>query len=164
VETTSPLECDDGGRFFSRVPSSRLAVGLRTGLILGAATAGVIVGLGVRYDSALTPFLLAGRATIATMSGLVVSPLVATVSGIVVHTAWMLLWGVCFSAVATALRGVRLWVAAAIFAALVGVLSATIVPGALGAGAMVAQTGPQTVVFLTLFAVALLAGMRFARS
>jgi hypothetical protein len=137
---------------------------VRTGLIASAATAGVIVGLGLRHASALTPFLLTGRATLTRMTGLIPSPALATLLGLLVHTFWMVLWGVCFSMVATMMRGTRLAVAALVFAVLVGVLASTVAPGALGAGVMGAQTLPQTFLYVTILAMSLLAGMRLARA
>ncbi len=146
------------------MPSSRLTAGVRTGLLASATTAGVIVGYGLREDSALAPFLIAGRATIAATTGLVASAGFATVFGIVLHTAWMLLWGICFSVVATPLRRTRSIVAALVFTAVVGLLARTVAPGALGAGAMAARSPAQTLLLLLLFGTSLLLGMRIARA
>jgi hypothetical protein len=133
-------------------------------LFTAAATAGVIVGMGIRHDSAITPFLLAGRAVVASMTGLLVPPLAATLIGFLVHATWMILWGVCFSVVATPLRGAARVAAAAALAAAVGFLATAIVPSALGAGTIAATTPPQIVFLLALFAIALVTGMRLARS
>jgi hypothetical protein len=146
------------------VPSYRLAAGIRTGLFTAAATAGVIVGLGLRHDSALAPFLISGRAVAAATTGFLAPPVPATVLGLLVHVVWMLLWGICFSALATPLRGLGRLAAAAGFAALVGYLATAIIPGALGAAMIAATTRPQIVFLLALFAMALVTGMRLART
>jgi hypothetical protein len=119
--------------------------------------------MGLRHDSAFAPFQIAGRAVVAALTGLIAPPLPATLFGVATHVAWMILWGICFSVVATQLRGAGLAAAAAVFAALVGLLATRFLPGALGAGVIAATTIPQTLFLLALFAVALVAGMRLAR-
>jgi hypothetical protein len=136
---------------------------MRIGLLAAATTVGVIMGLGLRHDSAIQPFAIAGRALWARTTGLPASPLFATLLGFALHIVWMLLWGVCFSVVATPLRGAQRVLAAAVIAGIVGLLTVTIAPAALGAGAIAAQTGAQTMLLLALFALSLLAGIRLAR-
>jgi hypothetical protein len=136
---------------------------MRVGLIAAAATAGVLVGLGLRHGAALTPFVLYGRAVLASVTGLLAPPALATVIGFIGHAFWMLLWGVCFSVVAAPLRAPQLALAAAMFATILGLLSATLLPSALGAGAMASLSGIQTAFFLFLMAGALYLGMRLAR-
>jgi hypothetical protein len=146
------------------VPDSRLAVGIRVGLLTAATTAGAIVGLGVRHRATLDPFLLTGRATLSGSAGMIAPTAIATVFGVVVHAVWMILWGLCFSALATPLRfGPRLLLAVLI-AAVAGLLSATIAPSAIGAGALAVQTRAQTYLLLALLAASLLFGIRIARS
>ncbi len=132
------------------------------GLIAAAATAGVLVGLGARHGDALTPFFLSGRSLLAALTGALAPPVLATLTGLLVHAFWMLVWGVCFSLVAASLRGLRLAVAAAVCAIAVRVLGATVLPGALGAGALASLNAPQMWFLLTLFALSLFVGMRLA--
>jgi hypothetical protein len=146
------------------VPSSRVLRGIRVGFIAAAATAGVIVGLGVRHGEALTPFFLTGRSLLATLTGALAPPVLATVAGLLVHAFWMLLWSVCFTLVAASLRGMRLALAAALCAVVVRALGATVLPGALGAGALASLSAPQTWFLLTLFALSLFVGTRLADS
>jgi hypothetical protein len=120
--------------------------------------------MGIRHDSAITPFLIAGRAVVASTTGFVAPPVPATLIGLFVHAIWMILWGVCFSVLATPLRGAALAGAAAAFAAFVGYLATAFLPGALGAGTIAATTTPQVILLLALFAMALVTGMRLARS
>jgi uncharacterized membrane protein YjgN (DUF898 family) len=162
VLTTSPLERRVRLRFVSRVPSSRVIDGIRIGAVATAATAGVIVGLGLRHQSALRPFLMSGRSTFAAITGLVAPIPLATTFGFLVHAAWMVLWGICFSMIATPLRGLHRLFAAILLAALAGVLSRSIAPAAMGAGLMAVQGDAQTLILLTVFALSLLAGIRLA--
>jgi hypothetical protein len=136
---------------------------MRVGLIAAAATAGVLVGLGLRHGAALTPFSLYGRAVLASVTGLLAPPGLATAIGFAGHTFWMLLWGVCFSVVAAPLRAPLLAAAAAFFAAILGLLAATVLPSALGAGALASLSGAQMAFFLVCMAGALYLGMRLAR-
>ena len=146
----------------SRVPSSRVINGIRIGGVAAAATAGVIVGLGLRHHSAMRPFLMSGRATFAALTGLVAPTLLATTLGILAHACWMVLWGICFSMVATPLRGTQRPFAAALLVLLAGFLSRSVAPGALGAGGMATQGDAELVVLLGVFALALLGGIRLA--
>jgi hypothetical protein len=159
-----PLEPLTRARFLIRVLSTRITVGLWAGLVSAAATAGVLVGLGLRHDAATTAFFLAGRSLVASSAGMIAPTPVAVVLGIVIHVAWMVLWGVCFTIVAARLRGAALFLAAALFAALIGTLSATFLPGALGAGAVAALTRAQTLFFLSLLGLSLAAGTLIART
>ena len=162
MQTTSPLERSVGLRFVSRVPSSRVIDGVRIGAVVTAATAGVIVGIGFRHESALRPFLMSGRSTFAAITGHVAPIPLATTFGFLVHAAWMVLWGICFSVIATPLRGLQRLFAAILLTVLAGVLFRSIAPGAMGAGGMAVQSDAQTLILLTVFALSLLGGIRLA--
>ncbi|MEO6446043.1 MAG: hypothetical protein ABIZ91_10880 [Gemmatimonadaceae bacterium] len=143
--------------------NDRLRIGFRAGLVGGATTAGALVGLGLRHAAAAAPFEAGGRALLQSWHvGFVAAP-VAIVTGFAAHLLWMTLWGVCFARAATQLRGPALAAGAVIFVALIGALSATIVPGALGAAAPAALTLAQTLFFLALLAAGLTAGVSLAR-
>ena len=145
------------------VISDRVQTGIRVGGLAGATTACVLVGLGVRHGTAVEPFLVQGRAFLSILGGNAPPSVVAVGVGILVHFTWMLLWGVCFSAVATSLRGFALVATATLFVLLVGALASTIVPGAPGAAAMAPLSTPQTIFLLILLGGALIAGVRAMR-
>lgn len=109
------------------------------------------------------PFEMGGRALLSSWRLGVPSTGVALVVGVVAHLLWMELWGVCFSAVATTLRGGALFAGALLFALFVGALSATVVPGALGAVAFASLSPAQTAFVLVLFAGAFIAGVAMVR-
>lgn len=133
------------------------------GLLGGAATAGALVGFGLRHGAATYPFEMGGRALLASWRLGVPSSGVALLAGVVAHVLWMELWGVCFSAVATTLRGGALLAGAVLFSLFVGALSATVVPGALGAVAFAGLTTAQTAFVLALLAGAFIAGVVMVR-
>ena len=70
-------------------------LGIQTGIVAGAATAGAIIGLGVRHGAALTPFAMAGRIMVGAAPWLI-----AIIAGVLLHLAWMVVWGACFTLVA----------------------------------------------------------------
>jgi hypothetical protein len=146
----------------SRVPGSRLRAGVRVGLIAAAATAGVLVGLGLRHGAALTPFQLYGRAFLASWTGLIAPAWLSVAVGLVVHGLWMVVWGVCFTAVAAPLR-VRSVTILALLLGLMAALAAWVFPAALGAAALASLSSLQTFLFVLFLALSLLAGTRLAR-
>lgn len=158
-----PLERTCRPRLLSRVLNERIARGGRAGLVVTATTAGALVGLGIRHEAAIAPFLVLGRSTLAALTGGVAPSAIAIAAGVVVHALWMVLWSICFTVVAAPLRGARLLFAALLFSTLVYALSVTVLPAALGAGAMAPLTRPQTLFYAFLIALSLAAGMRLAR-
>lgn len=143
--------------------SDRIANGMRVGALGGAATAGAVIGLGYRHQYATPPFAIFGREAALRLGIPLTADPVAMVAGAVIHVTLLLLWGICFALFAGRLRGLALLAAAVIFSAFVGALSATVLPAAMGVGAMATLTVPQTVFYLVVLALSLAAGMRLAR-
>ncbi|MEP7382725.1 MAG: hypothetical protein ABI910_13635 [Gemmatimonadota bacterium] len=143
--------------------ADRLRSGFPIGLLGGAVTAGALMGLGLRHQSASLAFELGGRALLSTWR--FGSPPVALslAVGGVAHFFWMTLWGFCFSIAATRLRGTSLAAGALLFVLFLGALASTVVPGALGAVAFAALTSAQTAFFLALLAGAFIAGVVLTR-
>lgn len=143
--------------------SDRIRQGVVIGLIGGAATAGALVGLGMRHGVASLPFAASGSALFEAWRLAAPTMSVAVVVGIVAHLMWSALWGVCFSVVALGLRGIALPAGALLFVLLLGALSATAVPGALGAAAFATLSTAQTAFLLTILAGAFIAGVLVVR-
>ena len=142
----------------SRVPARSMRLAVQTGIIAGAASAGGIVGLGARHGVALLPFSIAGHGVVGTQSDAV-----AAVAGLILHLAWMLVWGTCFTLVAATLRGARLLIAALLFVGVLGAVTMYLLPVVNPLYRFAALTTSQTVLVYLLLAVALVAGMRLAR-
>lgn len=159
----SPLERTASSLFLSPVLSDRLRAGFPVGLLGGAVTAGALVGLGLRHGAATYPFEMGGRALFTSWRLGLPSVGAALVVGVAAHLLWMVLWGVCFSAVATTLRGGAIAVGALLFVLFLGALSTTVVPGALGAVAFAGLTTAQTAFVLVLLAGAFIAGVSMVR-
>jgi len=150
-------------RFVSHVLTDRLRSGFPIGLLGGATTAGALIGLGLRHQAAALPFELGGRALLETWRLGAPPVALALVVGGVAHVLWMILWGICFSVLATRLHGTALAAGALLFVLFLGALASTLVPGALGAVAFAALTSAQTAFFLALLAGAFIAGVVLTR-
>jgi hypothetical protein len=135
---------------------------VRTGVLAAAVTAGALVGLGMRHEAALQPFLQAGRSLLTTSSGLVPLAWLALAGGLAIHLAWMTAWGLAFTLLAPNWPRSRLALFAVGFVAVLGVTASLRMPRALGVVGMASLTAPQLAFVLALMAAALFAGVRLA--
>lgn len=147
---------------FSRVLGPRLRTGIRVGLLAAAATAGVLVGLGLGHDSALTPFLLYGRSLVASVAGGIAVRWFGILVGALAHGFWMLVWGACFTVVAAPLRARLRAVTSALFSVVLVFGATRVFPEALGAVPLASLTVPQSLVLALVLAVVLSLGTRLA--
>ena len=135
------------------------------GGLVAAATAGVLLGFGVRTGDLfrrinLTATLLLGdRAERA--DGF--APLVTTI-GLVVHIGWAILTGILFAAAFPRLRGARLYGAAAGAGIVLLLLQRTAMPWIGGATRAEPLSTPQSILLWIAVALALAMGMRLALS
>ena len=142
---------------------SRIATGIRVGMLAAATTIGAVIGLGLRHGLALRPFSSTGRAVLSRL-GFAPTAVTSVIVGLAAVTCAVVVLGVCFTVVAAALRGVRLLVAALVFGALAWAVNGLVVPSilALSSGAVLGDA--QRVFIFALLALALVVGMRLARS
>jgi len=142
---------------------SRISAGLRVGTVAAAATIGAVIGLGLRHGLALSPFTSVGRALFEKI-GLTGAALGSAVVGLAMVACAIMLLGVCFTVVAAPLRGLRLLGVALVFGAIAWSVSAFVVPSILvwSTGAVLGNA--QRVFIFGMLTIALVAGMRLARS
>jgi len=159
-----PLECETFPIFLSLVLGDRLRNGIPIGLIAAAASAGALVGLGLRHDAATIAFEMGGRALFDTWRLAAPPTVLALAAGVLAHLMWMTLWGICFSVVSERLGGLSLPAAALVFVLFLGAAASTVIPGALGAIAFAALTTQQTAFFLLVLAGAFMAGALLTRA
>jgi hypothetical protein len=133
------------------------------GLIAAAASAGVIVGDGWRSGMPLAPFIRLGAALFSPRIAAFFPNVVHGALGVTLHTALWVLWGICFTAVARSLRGGRLFIAALIVTALLGIFARVAFPLALGAAEVSFMSTAHVILYLATIAVALTIGTRLAR-
>ncbi len=79
------------------------------------------------------------------------------------HTFWLVLWGVCFTAVARSLRGGKLFIAALGLTAALWLLARAMFPLALGAAELALMSSAHAALYLATIALALSLGTRLAR-
>jgi hypothetical protein len=132
-------------------------------MLAAAATIGAVIGLGLRHGLALRPFSSTGRAVL-TKFGISPTPGASVIAGLAIVACAIIVLGVCFTVVAAALRGLRLFVAALVFGALAWAVSGFVAPSILALSSGTELGDAQRVFIFALLAIALVVGMRLARS
>lgn len=131
----------------------------RVGLIAGAATAGVLIGLGLRHGTALQPFSATGRIMLSGAAPRLPETVLAF-TGTVVHfaVATLFAWG----AVSLVKHvGGRVLIAACLVAAVAWIASAWVFPS--GLRSLTADlSGAQQLVYYSVLGTTLWGGIRFA--
>ena len=130
-------------------------------MIAGAATAGALIGFGVRFGTPLRPFNTVAAAVLGqfAFSG-TQPPIFVTVVGIVLHFAMALAWGVAYVYAVGRSRGARWqWALAAGVAAF---FLTSLFARALGVGLGTLLPLGDRIVLSIVLALALPVGMRFA--
>lgn len=144
-------------------PPTRLGTGIRVGTVAAAATVGAVIGLGLRHGLALRPFSTAGRGVLTLLGQSAPSAGFATFVGLALAVVAIIVLGVCFTFVAAPLRGIKLFVTAAVFAAIAWAVSAYVMPSILVLSAEIVLGTAQRVFICALLALSLVVGMRLAR-
>jgi len=166
-EQQPPAEPERGyaARRWSR-KGAALRAGMRSGVVAAAATAGAIVGFARQEsDGVLAPFATSGRMLLGVAAGDErLAQLAALSAGVALHVALVVAWAMLFALLAGALRGVRLLLAAALFAFAVYGASRVALPALLRLGHGVRAFPPQVAVLYGVLAIGLAIGMRLAFS
>ena len=144
-------------------PRLSLARRFFPGLVAAAASAGVIVGDGWRSGTPWTPFVQLGVASLASLVSSLLPDGVYAITGLIVHTFWLVLWGACFTAVARSLRGGKLFISALILTAALAIIARVFLPSALGAAELSLMSSAHVTLYVATIAVALSVGTRLAR-
>ncbi len=144
-------------------PRLSLARRFFPGLLAAAASAGVIVGDGWQSGTPWTPFVQLGAASLASLVSSLLPDSVYAITGLIVHTFWLILWGVCFTAVARSLRGGKLFIRAIILTAALAILARVVFPLALGAAELSLMSSAHAMLYVATIAAALSFGTRLAR-
>jgi hypothetical protein len=155
------LESEAAHRFYSRV-QTRTRVGLVTGLVAASATAGVIEGFS-RHEH-FSAFAGMGRQLLAVIASATrPTPATAILVGVALHVVLALCWARLFVLVAGRLQGFALVVAAVVASAVIWAINSEWMPSVLRFGNDLTAFVPQATIFYVVLALALAAGMRFAR-
>jgi hypothetical protein len=133
------------------------------GILAAAASAGVLVGDGWRSGTQWSSFVELGAALLVSRISVFVPTIVLAIAGLIAHTFWLVLWGICFTAVARSLRGGKLFIAALILTSTIGILARLVFPRALGAAELSLMSSAHVLLYLVTIAAALAIGTRLAR-
>lgn len=142
-----------------------LRAGLAVGTLAASATAGALIGFGLRQGTPLRPFNAVARLVLGARAEGVwgFDPLV-TLTGVALHVTVMLAWGL----LCVRLAGGRRGLARAAFGVAVALLALAVdlfvVERLLGAGVSGVLSTLQVIVVHVLLALALVVGMRLALS
>jgi hypothetical protein len=131
--------------------------------VAAAATIGAVIGLGLRHGLALRPFASTGRALFQRLGIAGTAPASALV-GLAMIASAIILLGVCFTVVAAPLRGFRLLGAAIVFGAIAWSVSGLVIPSILAWSTGAVLGSAQRLFIFSMLTVALVVGMRLARS
>jgi hypothetical protein len=123
-----------------------------------------MIGLGLRHGLALRPFVSTGRAVLDAIGVTGGSGAVSVIVGLALVAAAIIVLGVCFTIVAAPLRGARLVLAASVFGAIGWAVSTYVVPSILASSGGTRLGTAQQIFICALLSLALVAGMRLARS
>ena len=136
---------------------------MRGGLVSAAATAGAVIGFGIRNGDWSGPF--AGLAY-EVMSSLGGEPpfRFAVVTGLLAHAAWMIVWGMVFALLSARKTIGTSIVLAAVVSIVAAWLAADLIPAAFGAVRFAQLPGSQVVLCVALAALGMLSSRVFERS
>lgn len=141
----------------------RMSSGIRVGVVAAATTIGAVIGLGLRHGLSFRPFTSAGVALFDRLGLPVALTFAPTVAGLALVAVAVIVLGVCFTFVAAPLRGLRVLLAAIMFAAIGWAASLYVVRTVLVLSDGTVLGTAQRVFIFVLLALALVAGMRLAR-
>ncbi len=138
--------------------------GLRAGLISAAATAGALIGFGLARGEPFAPLnaiahiALGSRAMLFDRFDLVVTPI-----AIALHVLSLIVWGVLFALLTSRARGHLLWLAAALFTAIIYAVDLLLLPERLRPGFERVLSATEVVSVYVLLAITLALAMRLVR-
>ncbi len=145
-------------RFLSAVPSTRIRLGVRAGLVAAAATAGAIIGFGLRHNDWSGPFATLGFELLRAFGVTGTPQFVPSLVGATMHVAWMLVWGLAFALFAYR----RTPAPSALIAVVVGIVATlaarTLIPAATGAIRYASMPSVQVALCVGLMTAGLLFG------
>ena len=151
-------------RFLSDVFSPRIHAGVRAGLVSAAATAGAIIGFGLRHGDWSGPFVSLGTQVIRGFGVSGAPMFLPSAAGAAAHIGWMVLWGIAFAAIANKRTPAITVSMALLIGAAAALIARFLIPAAMGAVRFAGLPRPQAVLCVALMTAGLLAGRVLAAS
>lgn len=144
--------------------SSRFRAGVRAGLIAAAATAGALIGFGIRHGDWMGPFTALGYQVLESFGATAPPQPLATITGLLAHASWMMVWGIAFAALAHRKALVTTVLAAVLIGLAATIAAGFVVPAALGAVRFAAMPGVQAALCIVLMTGGLVMGQALTRA
>jgi hypothetical protein len=160
----SSLEWTESRRFLSRVISPRMRAGVRAGLVAAAATAGAIIGFGIRHGDWSGPFASLGFQVLYGFGVTDPPRFLNSAAGVAAHVAWMVLWGIAFSAMSHKATPARAVLVAIVVGTAAALIARSLLPAAMGAVKFAAMPGTQAVLCVVLMTAGLVTGRALSRA
>lgn len=141
-----------------------MTTGIRAGVLAASATAGVLVGFGLRQEMPARAFNAAGSIVLDRRTdGVWQFDALVTPVGVLVHIAWMIMLGIVLALVATNRRGIWLLLLAVLVSLAAFALNAYVVPPHLRPGSYALGNTAAVVVLYATLALGLAAGVALSQ-
>jgi hypothetical protein len=133
-------------------------------MIAAAATAGAIIGFGVRHNDWSGPFQSLGDQVLLGLG--VSSPTLglSTMTGIAAHLAWMIVWGIAFIVLAHRKTSALVLLVALLVGSVAVLAARTVVPAATGALSFAGMPGIQAALCVALMIAGFVTGRALSRA
>jgi len=131
-------------------------------LVSAAATAGAIVGFGIRHGDWSGPFVSLGTQVMRGFGVTDPSGFMRSAAGIAAHVGWMVLWGIAFAALANKRTFARTALVALLIGAGAALIARFLIPAAMGAVRFAGLPGIQAALCVALMTVGLVTGRALA--
>lgn len=142
--------------------SSRIRSGVRGGLVSAAATAGAVIGFGVRNGDWSGPFAGLAYDVLSSLGAEPPFPF-PVAAGLLAHAAWMIVWGIVHSML-SARRTIGTSIVLAVVVSVVAAwLAADLIPAAFGAVRFSNLPGAQVVLSVALMALGMMTSRALER-
>lgn len=142
--------------------SHRIRAGVGAGLISAAATAGAIIGFGIRHGDWSGSFVSLGTQVMQGFGVTDPSGFIRSAAGVAAHVGWMVLWGIAF----VAMSNKRTTAFTAFVALLIGsgssLIASYLIPAAMGAVRFAGLPSIQAALCVALMSVGLVTGRALA--
>jgi hypothetical protein len=142
--------------------TSRARLGARGGLVAAAATAGAVIGFGLRNGDWSGPFSSLGYEVLTSL-GLQPAFSLLVTTGLIAHVAWMIAWGVVHAFLSARRTAGTAIVIGVVLSASAAVLAKELIPAAFGAVRFASLPGSQVVLCVALMTLGMLSSRAFLR-
>lgn len=142
--------------------SPRIRAGVGAGLVSASATAGAIIGFGIRHGDWSGPFVSLGTQVLQGFGVTDPSGFIPSAAGAAAHVGWMVLWGIVYVAMANKRPPVITVASALLIGAGAALIAHFLIPAAMGAVRFAGLPSIQAALCVGLMSVGLVTGRALA--